>query len=157
MLLWEIVARFLFDERYFPLVLVQSPEEVERDGLEQLFRDFERLFRLELRYALVLDLTNIGHIPSAATRKQIATWEAAHIADTKRWNIGVAIALKSALVRGALTALSWVVQDESPRVHVATRAQAIEHGIKLLEGEGIAITPAIVELRREIARDRLAS
>lgn len=61
----------------------------------------------------------------------------------------MAIVVRSPLVRGALTALSWLVADESPRTHVATRAEGIEWCCSLLDRKGIASSPELLVLRRD--------
>ncbi|MCC6644131.1 MAG: hypothetical protein IT374_00985 [Polyangiaceae bacterium] len=133
------MSGFEFDDRRFPLVVVRTPAEFRDADLTEVFRRFEANFARRERYALLLDTTPVLHVPTAKQRAMISTWEKAHVADTRRWNVGTALVVTSALVRGVLTALAWAVPDETPRVHVATAREATawcaarlaEHGLSL--------------------------
>ncbi len=140
---------FRFEEQFLPLLVVTAPSSVDASDLDALFARFEGRFALQTRYALLLDLTGVQHIPPASLRKKIGDWETRHAAETKRWNVGAAIVVRSALVRGALTALSWLATDASPRTHVASTAEGILWCCRKLEAENVPITPALAKLRLE--------
>jgi hypothetical protein len=141
------VALFEFDERLSPLVLVTTPAAFEDEAFEQAFRDFEGLFVRRARYALVIDTTAVVHVPSAKQRRRISEWEKAHVDETRRWNVATAMVVSSSVVRGVLTALSWIVPDETPRTNVAKRHEAIEWCCAHLEAAGIVL-PAVLQAHR---------
>lgn len=86
----------------------------------------------------------------------IADWEAAHVDATKACNVGAALVVQSTMVRGALTALSWLVADESPRVHVASLGEGVEWCCKKLETGGIALGAPLARAREKGIEPSLA-
>jgi hypothetical protein len=150
------VKQFQYDESLFPLVVVTAPATVELAALNELFASFQRSFERKSRYALLLDLSNVSEIPDAGLRRKISEWEGAHVADTRRWNVCSALVIRSALVRGAFTALRWLVADQAPRQHFGSRQEAIDFCISGLEREGIAMPPALVALRGRHDRESIA-
>lgn len=136
------MSGFEFDDSLYPLVVVRTPARFHDDDFVGLFRRFEANFARRERYALLLDTTPVSHVPTATQRALISDWEKAHVADTRRWNVGTALVVTSALVRGVLTALAWAVPDETPRVHVKTEAEAAEWCTRRLDEAGVPLRPS---------------
>ncbi len=133
----DTMSGFDFDDSEFPLVRVRTPPVFDDGDFIALFRRFELNFARRERYALVLDASPVQHVPTAKQRALISAWEKDHVADTRRWNVGTALVVTSALVRGVLTALAWAVPDETPRVHVATVREAVEWCNLRLDSVGV--------------------
>jgi hypothetical protein len=135
--------RYGFDLQYFPLVvvLVTSPEAVDEDGIRELFARFADLYRARKRYAILMDTTAAREVPNAKQRKVLTDLYKECIPNVRRWCVGSATVVDSALVRGVITAVTWVVPPPCPLVNVATRKEAIDWCCTRLEAEGIAVPP----------------
>ena len=141
------MSGFEFDDSLFPLVVVRTPAQFEDADFAALFHRFEKNFQRGERYALLLDTTPVTTVPTAKQRAIISTWEKAHFDETRRWNVGTALVVTSALVRGVLTALAWIVPDETPRVHVGTEREGVEWCTKRLTECGIELRPSLGRMR----------
>jgi hypothetical protein len=106
-----------------------------------VLQQFEGLFARRERYVFLIDATKATRIPSAAARHTIGKWQNDHQADSKRWCAGGAILVASALVRGAVTAMSWVHKPAVPQYFPPTRKEAVEWCIKTAEDAGLTLTP----------------
>jgi hypothetical protein len=103
---------------------------------------FERVFARRQRYLFILDATKATHIPSASARQAIGKWQDAHYENTRTWGAGGVMLISSALVRGALTAISWVHKTPAQLYYPATRDQGVEWCIRTAEQAGIPVSEA---------------
>lgn len=144
--------RFELDDRYFPLLIVLAPPSFDDESFADLFKFFEGAFRRRSRYALVIDTSAVVSVPSAKQRALISAWEKVNVQETRRWNVGVSLVVTSALVRGVLTALTWIVPAETQRSTVATRRESVDWCCEQLVADGVALTASIEELRLRLAK-----
>jgi hypothetical protein len=117
-----------------------------RDGKDERFlwmlQQFERLFARRQKYVLLIDTTALSTIPSAETRHAIGKWQKAHQAETKAWCAGSAILVSSRLVRGAMTAMNWVNEPVIAQFYPATRREALDWCIKVVDEAGLELSPS---------------
>lgn len=139
----------------FPLVVTSLNGHISDAHYEAYFADFERVVAQKRSFASMVDTTRLESVPSAAQRKRIADvqagWMARHGADM---GVGVALIVQNSLVRGAMTALHWLMPPPVPTQAFASEAQAIEYLVGCLEKRGVVVTDGI---RARLARSRLAS
>jgi hypothetical protein len=83
------------------------------------------------------DVTLMTAVPTALQRKTYASWRKDHFDAMRRHVIAVAFVVgERPLLRGGLTALSWVAPHPSPEGYFAEREEAIAWLRKHLEGSG---------------------
>jgi hypothetical protein len=125
----------------FPLVVVTMFSEQDLGDLRALFGAFEQLARDDQRYALIIDLANVRKLADTEARQYIADWCAANREVTQRVNVGSALVAATPLVRGALTALTWLTPFGVPMHHCASLASASTFCSERLRAAGIELTP----------------
>lgn len=118
-------GRFETDFSQMPLVSVTIPGQRVTD--EEILRFIEgqrQLLARRTKHLVLVDARN-GHVLPATQRKLFGDWLKESEAGTRRYTSGMAIIVDNALVRGALTAVLWVVEPACPTKIVATVDDAI--------------------------------
>ena len=103
-----------FDVSRWPLVLVSMPPVICAEDIDFLQASYEHVFAAPTKHALVVDTTAIEKIPDATLRKKMKDFEDGRRPIIREKNIGSAIVLSNALVRGAYTALRWISPQPAP-------------------------------------------
>jgi hypothetical protein len=119
-----LARRIHVDTESFPIVVVTFHDGWSEHDLMWMFGEFERILRDDKRYAVIIDTTRAHNAPSVRERKLITDWENVITGAIERCNVGTAVVFKSALIRGSLTALSWLVCRKRPLVYVPTYREA---------------------------------
>lgn len=144
----------LHDE-LFPLVVATVSGEPTEQDVRVLLRGFEQLFARDLRYALIVDLSEIVRPGTAALRQAIAEWCLAHRAPARKLNVCTIVVGAGSLVRGALTALNWLAPFVAPLQYEASFGAAVDRCVEALEVAGIPPSHAIEQFRRVQREQRL--
>jgi hypothetical protein len=97
-----------FDDTRPHLCEVGFGDELSADDLTRLFERTRAVFRRRKRFVLFVDASNTKL--SAQQRKQMVTLMKESEAEFQRWVACAAIVVRSALARGTLTALSWMMR-----------------------------------------------
>ena len=103
-----------FDVSMWPLVQVTMPATVDVADIAYLQQSYEYVFAAPTRHALIVDTTTIEQVPDAALRRKMKEFEDGRRPIIQDKNIGSAIVLSNALVRGAYTALRWISPQPAP-------------------------------------------
>ena len=103
-----------FDVSMWPLVQVTMPATIEVADIAYLQQSYEHVFAAPTRHALIVDTTTIEQVPDAALRRKMKEFEDGRRPVIRDKNIGSAIVLSNALVRGAYTALRWISPQPAP-------------------------------------------
>lgn len=103
-----------FDVSMWPLVQVTMPATIEVADIAYLQHSYEHVFAAPTRHALIVDTTTIEKVPDAALRRKMKEFEDGRRPIIQDKNIGSAIVLSNALVRGAYTALRWISPQPAP-------------------------------------------
>lgn len=135
-----------WNESAWPVVQITFTDAGGDEHFIWVLRQFERLFARRERYLFLLDATKATKIPSAGARHTIGQWQNDHQADSKRWCAGGVILVSSALVRGAVTAMSWVHKPPVKQHFPATRREGVEWCIKTAEEAGLTVSAAARDL-----------
>jgi hypothetical protein len=114
--------------------------------LEDLMRDAES--RRE-RIFLVTDITQMRQLTPASQRKLTADWMKHTFSLGKVASVGAAHVTPSAILRGIITAVSWVQPPPNPSVCVASVEEAYERGIAALTAAGQLIPPRVLQRARK--------
>jgi hypothetical protein len=138
--MWSPTQRLQFETRYFPFIVVTVYEGWNTPDVVFMLKQYEVLFQRNLRYALIVDTTRTSTSPNPMQRKLVTDWDVQNTANTERCNVGTAIVFSSALIRGTLTAMSWLVQRKVPIAYVATIQEASVWSQQRLKDAGVALT-----------------
>lgn len=148
-------ARVLFVDDFFPLVLCLGPDVWNDEAVNDLAAGSERLFARGERYALITcspDKSEMG----ARERKLITDWSnKPHVREKSRqFCIGSSTVVRSALHRGALTAIFWLWKPPSPHEAASTPEAAVDWCLDRLVSAEIPLPRSRDALRR-LAIERL--
>lgn len=125
-----------FDVSMWPLVLVSMPPEIRVVDIEYLQQSYEHVFAAPTRHALIVDTTTIETIPDATLRRRMKEFEDGRRPIIREKNIGSAIVLSNALVRGAFTALRWISPQPAPNKAFSNLRDAARWCIEGIEADG---------------------
>lgn len=131
-----------WNESAWPVVQITFTDVDSEEHFAWVLAQFERLFARRARYVFLLDTTQATKIPSASARRMIGQWQNDHRNDSKMWCAGGAILVSSAVVRGALTAMSWVHEPPVHQHFPPTRKEGVEWCIKTAEEAGLTVSAA---------------
>ncbi len=127
-----------FDASRFPLCRVTFPEQIDDAAIPCLFARTRELFARRQRFVLLVNASNAG---LTARQRKLMVSSLKEEADAyERWIYGSALVVRSALARGTVTALMWMMNPPYEQKVVS----------KLEEGEAWAYEL----LRRLEERDR---
>lgn len=125
-----------FDVSMWPLVLVTMPGELHLDDIGYLQQSYEAVFAAPKRHALIVDTSTLVSVPDATLRRQMKAFEDGRRSIIREKNIGSAIVLSSAIVRGAYTALRWISPQPAPNKAFPDVPEAARWCIQGIEDDG---------------------
>lgn len=126
----------------WPLVYVTMPAVIEVADITYLQQSYEHVFAAPTRHALVVDTTTIEKIPDATLRKKMKEFEDGRRPIIRDKNIGSAIVLSNALVRGAYTALRWISPQPAPNKAFSNVREAARWCVEGIEADGQQVPAA---------------
>jgi hypothetical protein len=140
-------------EAAWPVVVIDCPSAFADDSVETLAKGFERIFTRREVFAVAVDTSRVQHVPGARWRKAMAAWmnDEGFRAKQARYNAGSATVLRSAPVRGALTALGWLWKPPTPQAYPADLCDAVDWCIARLAEHGVAPSLSLREYRQQLA------
>ncbi|MBK7773184.1 MAG: hypothetical protein IPI43_03455 [Sandaracinaceae bacterium] len=132
-------ARADLDLSLWPLVIFTVREGMKASDYFAVFARYEaEVFTRHERYVSITNLSMLDGVPGAQDRKAMAEWMGKHADYVGRWALGNSTVIRSAVVRGALTALYWVQKPPTPQTAHGTLWESIEWGLSTLDQAGIA-------------------
>ena len=118
----------VLDTRYWPVVFATWVGEPTQPAVVRYFDASDDLFvrarKERTRFVLVTDAALAGR-PSPKVRKLIADETNAQPSDALELTLGSIIVVENALIRGVVTALTWIL----PRLRDSQTVGSIEHAI----------------------------
>ncbi len=111
------------DDARWPLVVVEWPRVIGDEELEQVLAALASFY--DRRHAVLHDGMRATGM-TAAQRRRLARFSAAHEEDIRRSVVASAAVVKSALQRGIITMVQWAAPTPSPFELFAERAAAEE-------------------------------
>jgi hypothetical protein len=85
-------------------------------------------------------------VPDAALRRQLKAFEDSRRQAAQEKNIGSAVIIQNALVRGAYTALRWISPQPAPNKAFATMEEAARWCVEGIEKDGQVVPVAAYRL-----------
>jgi hypothetical protein len=107
----------------WPLVSLTAEGDIAPADLDRHLIEYGALFQRNLPFAVVYDATKVGKI-DAYTRRRYAEFHQENNENFRRLCRGIGFVINSSLVRGALTAVLWMVDFPFPYKIFATRDEA---------------------------------
>lgn len=136
----------VFDVSMWPLVLISMPPVTTADDIAYMQACYEHVFGASTRHALVVDTSSIVRVPDATLRRQMKAFEDSRRPIIRDKNIGSAIIIQNAIVRGAYTALRWISPQPAPNKAFATLQDATRWCIQGIEEDGQIVPVAAYAL-----------
>jgi hypothetical protein len=138
----------------WPIVVTTFPEgRVGDEDLREMLHHLEELMRdAESRHErifLITDITQMRQLTPASQRKLTADWMKRTFSLGKVASVGAAHVTPSAILRGIITAVSWVQPPPNPSVCVASLDEAYVRGIAALTATGQLIPPRVLQRARK--------
>jgi hypothetical protein len=128
---------FRVTDTTFPILCLQSIGRITREDIERVRPIYDAAYARNQPLLCVSDARLAQH--DATQRKLYAEWTAHCFKMDRGLTKGTIIILDSALLRGALTALNWIVPPKIPQTLVPDPLEAIEAGRRLTEKFGITV------------------
>lgn len=125
-----------FDVSMWPLVVLTMPPVTIDDDVTYMRECYEHVFAAPGRHALIVDTTKIVRVPDATMRRQMKEFEDSKRPIIRDKNIGSAIVIQNAVVRGAYTALRWISPQPAPNKAFPTMEAAARWCIRGIETDG---------------------
>ena len=139
-------VELVFDVSMWPLAVITMPPVTTIADITYMQDCYEHLFAAPDRHALIVDSTTIVRVPDAAMRRDLKAFEDSRREAARAKNIGSAVVIQNALVRGAYTALRWISPQPAPNRAFGTVEEAARWCIEGIESEGHAVPLAAYRL-----------
>ena len=97
---------YTIDESTFPILRVVYDGAIDDDAFARHLEAYSNVLKRNERYSVILDASTAS-VPNARQRQMQATFQLETAQQTARLCVGGAFVIRSALVRGALTAILW--------------------------------------------------
>jgi hypothetical protein len=140
-----------FVEDLFPLLIVLGPPHgFDEHQVNVMAAYYERLWKRDVRYALVSHTRKHAKDTSAHGRKLIVSWANSPRvrAMSTKYCVGSTTVVPNALARGALTAILWLWTPAAPHEACSSPEQAIDWCLKQLADARMKLPYPPEEMRR---------
>jgi len=142
------------DTELYPFVYVRfGARPMEDADVDWMIREFTELVRRRERFVALLDCREMRSPANPKQRKRLAEWQTQpEMYDgTRTYLIGAAVLIRSALVRGATTAVLWMFPPPAPTKLFGEPADAIPWLREQTEAGGIALRAGATEQLLDLA------
>ncbi len=141
-------AGLIFDESAWPLVYVRYPSNgLDDEGLEIFLDRIMSYLRRRDKFACLIDCRGMTMAHTANQRRRITDWLAEpELQRLAPHAIAISVLFRSALIRGALTAVNWIKPPPAPVKAFGSVADSAPWLRQRLAEEGISLTPRMEDL-----------
>ncbi len=143
-------SKVQFIDTLWPLLISIGPQQWSERNVAEMADGFERYFERGERYALISGSPRESII-AAKERKLITDWtNSSRVRERSReLCVGSATIVRSALSRGALTAMLWIWKPSSPHLAAADADEALDFALQKIEDARLPLTASPSITRRE--------
>lgn len=131
-------SRISTDTSAWPLVIVTFRGTPRDEDWEAMFAAYDEWYRRREPFHVVNDTFALEGVPNAAQRKLIAEQAREHERMSRKWVVGSATVVRNALIRGALTAITWLAPPAYELTLCGSRAEAIKVAERALARRGLS-------------------
>jgi len=138
----------IFDEAAWPLAYVRYPSNgLDDQGLEVFLGRVLSYLQRRDRFACLVDCRGMTMAHTANQRRRIAEWlSEPELQRLSPHAIAIAVLFRSALIRGALTAVNWIKPPPAPVKAFGSVAESAPWLRQRFEEETISLTPSMEDL-----------
>jgi hypothetical protein len=115
------------DDESWPFVVSVMPAAPDEDFFLRYFERQRAMFQRKERWVHLVDTRAVVKLPDPRVRHVITSHTDELTQLSRQFNVGTAVVIAHALVRGIMTALHWVSPPRHPFSVVATPAEACEY------------------------------
>ena len=134
----------IFDEDAWPLAYVRFPSKpISDEGFEYFIERYTAMVERRIPFATILDSRGPTTAISAQQRKRLTDWFDVTGQLAGEYHFGIAVLINSALVRGALKAVTWVKPIPVPIRPFGSIAEAAPWVREIFGERKLPITPSI--------------
>jgi hypothetical protein len=126
---------------HFPLVVTRTFRALSDEEHEDFFRAYAAVYARRERFVALTDLRRFAGAPTARQRQRMGLWYKETKPLLTEYSLGHAVVLTSPIMRGAMTALRWIVAAEVPEVYVPTFDVALDFCVERLRLAGVDVSP----------------
>jgi hypothetical protein len=123
------------------------------DCLQQIMRECARTRE---KCVQITDLSGVHRMPTAIQRKIAGDWVKSTVELQKATSLGGANVTPSSIMRGIVTAISWIQKPPTPVKYFATRGEATLQALKWLEEGNVLLSPALRQLQDRLTNEARA-
>ncbi len=122
----------------WPLVLVTFPDaQASDDDVRQFIDDQRAMLHRKQLHGVVTDARH-ARVISPHQRRMMADWLTEAERLNRQYTVAMAVVSDSALVRGAMTAVTWMKEPPVPMKPFATLREGSEYVLEALRRRGVA-------------------
>lgn len=133
---------------HWPIVISQHyGTEHSETTLQEAFDAWVAFMNRGL-HVLILDLTHGNAGATAAQRRRMAAWIAQNERLLKSRQLAHVLVVNSAVVRGIITAVSWIRPPANPQHTAKNMNEAVDLAVLRLREAGIEVDPQVVRAAR---------
>ncbi len=144
------------DDALWPLVIVTFRSFAADADWRAMFARYREFYARGERFHVVNDGVSFRAALSASQRKLIADEARAHEADSRKWVLGGATVVANAVMRGFVTAITWVAPPVYKLTIHATLAEAVDEAFATFDAKRIPIPEAARAYRATLGAGRPA-
>jgi hypothetical protein len=134
----------IFDEAAWPLLYVRFPSKpLSDEGFEYFIERYTAAVERRIRFATILDSRGLSTAMTARQRKRLTEWFEVTGELASEVHFGIAVLIGSAVVRGALRAVTWVAPIPVPVKPFGSISDSEPWLREVFAEQRIPITPAM--------------
>ncbi len=138
-----------FDDSTWPLLYVRYPSKpLDDDGFEHFITRYTGFVERREHFATLFDSRGPATAITAQQRKRLTEWFEVTGPLANEYHFGIALLISSALVRGALNAVTWLAPIPVPVKSFGSIAEAGPWVREIFAVQGLPMTPAMGILLR---------
>ncbi len=131
----------IFDETAWPLLYVRFPSKpLSDEGFEYFITRYTGYVERRMRFATILDSRGLTTAISANQRKRLTEWFEVTGPLAGEVHFGIAVLISSAVIRGALRAVTWVAPIPVPVMPFGSIADSATWVRNVFGEQGIPVT-----------------
>ncbi len=131
----------IFDETAWPLLYVRFPSKpLSDEGFEYFISRYTAYVERRMRFATILDSRGLSTAITANQRRRLTQWFEVTGELAGEVHFGIAVLIGSAVIRGALRAVTWVAPIPVPVMPFRSISDSAEWVRNIFTEQGIEVT-----------------
>jgi hypothetical protein len=130
--------------KHWPLLVIVIPRRLDAAAVAEFTACIDACYERHEHFASLIDMSLLERPPDALLRRTLTDWAASHLVEMKRYSTATAMVVTNTLVRGALTAVQWVVASPRPIHLVSTPHEGTTLLLDALDRAGVTVHPSVL-------------